>query len=114
MARTMRTVKSSSRSFPYLEGSAISPGSSTAFPAMVVPVSETVRMISAPRMFLCAPSNAATSDALGESPTTARVACSLAALRVSRNTLYMFLSPITVHPPYDFTCMTAPVGARTN
>jgi hypothetical protein len=45
-------------------------------------------------MFLCAPSRAATSDALGEFPTTARVACSLAALRVSRNTLYILLKPI--------------------
>jgi hypothetical protein len=29
------------------------------------------------------------------------VACSLAALRVSRNTLYRFLKPIMAPPPYD-------------
>jgi hypothetical protein len=81
---------------------------------MVVPVSEMVRMISAPRTFRCAPSNAATSDALGESPTTARVACSLAALRVSRNTLYMFLKPITVHPPCCFFCTTTLAVAWPN
>src|ERR671912_270707 len=57
---------------------------------------------------LCAPSRAATSAALGESPVTARVACSLAALRVSRNTLYMFLRPITAFPPCGLARTTLP------
>src|SRR5215213_8142436 len=104
----MRGVRSSSRPFPYFGGRKISPGSSTAFPEMVAPVSEIERMISAPRMPRCAPSRAATSDALGESPTTARVACSLAALRVSRNTLYMFLRPIAIRPPYGSGHATLP------
>src|SRR5215211_6987180 len=95
----MRGASSSSMTSPLFEVRVISPGSSTAFPEMVAPVSETVRITSAPLTLLCAPSRAATSAALGESPVTARVACSLAALRVSRNTLYMFLRPITARPP---------------
>src|SRR5215211_5864362 len=95
----MRGANSSSKAFPPLEERVISPGSSTAFPEIVASVSETVRITSAPLTPLCAPSRAATSAALGESPVTARVACSLAALRVSRNTLYMFLRPITACPP---------------
>ena len=110
----MRGASSSIRAFPYVEGREISPGSSTAFPEMVAPFSETERMISAPRMFLCAPSKAATSEALGESPTTARVACSLAALRVSRNTLYIFLRPIMALPPYGSGHATLPTLAEPN
>src|SRR5918992_3453324 len=95
----MRGASSSSMACPPLEERVISPGSSTAFPEIVAPVSETERITSAPLTPLCAQSRAATAAALGESPVTARVACSLAALRVSRNTLYMFLKPITARPP---------------
>src|ERR671913_549493 len=104
----MRGANSSSMAFPPLEERVISPGSSTAFPEIVAPVSETVRITSAPLTPLCAPSRAATSAALGESPVTARVACSLAALRVSRNTLYMFLRPITAFPPCGLARTTLP------
>src|SRR4028119_2244852 len=104
----MRGARSSTRSLPYLGGREISPGSSTAFPDMVAPVSETERITSAPRTPLCAPSRAATSEALGESPVTARVACSLAALRVSRNTLYRFLTPIMARSPYYLTVWRRP------
>src|SRR5687768_1356895 len=104
----MRGASSSSITFPPLEERVISPGSSTAFPEIVAPISETERITSAPLTPLCAPSRAAISAALGESPVTARVACSLAALRVSRNTLYRFLRPITACPPCGLARTTPP------
>src|ERR671913_369995 len=102
----MRGASSSSMASLLFEVREISPGSSTALPEIVSPFSETSRITSAPLAPLCAPSKAATSAALGESPVTASAACSLAALRVSRNTLYMFLRPITACPPCGLARIT--------